>query len=187
MRNRHIEQLNKRLGEALGLVGNEPRFSWKWSADINYYTKAGEAYERVCWAGRIGKCWLLCQYQGQPTSMDPNTGQASPITKEQWWRSFRGFIPYPEKVYKAHPETALIPGLEPSSELNAAYIVSLRRQIEMGFWQHLKEGEEELQKAREENQKEFFEEVDNWFPYGWKNGQAHEPGTRGAHISFGGI
>lgn len=184
-----IDQLNKRLGDDLGRIGENPRFAWKFAPEIHYYTRDMTAieYMRRSWADRIGQAWAICQFL-LPSSFDPATGQVHVITKSDWWKSFRGEFPYPENgMYYAHPETALPVGQLPDAHETAVMIASIRAQMDKPHETHLRECAEAAQQAQDDHQKEFFAEAENDFPAFWKNGAAHEPGKRGAHVSFGGI
>lgn len=185
----HIEQLNRRLREDLGTIGGNARFAWQFAPEIHYYTRRPTAltFTRHCWAERTGPVWMLCQWR-LPTSFDPETGATNLISEAAWWSAFQGQLPYPSKgVYWAQPETACAPGMPPTMEQTVGYIWSIRNQIEKDFATHLREGNEEMAKDRLDNEKEFMDSAANEFPAFWKNGQGHEPGTRGAHVSFGGI
>jgi hypothetical protein len=189
MMNKDIELMNRRLREALGSIGGVPRFAWQYSPEVFYYTRRPTALEFThhCWAERIGKVWMLCQWR-VPTAFDPETGATKLITEAEWWAAYHGQLPYPAKgMYWAQPETALPVGMTPTAENTAGYIWSIRQQMDKDFETHLREGNEEMAQDRLDTEKEFMAAADDWFPFGWKNGQAHEPGTRGAHVSFGGM
>lgn len=174
----HIDRLNRRLGEALGYVGTNPRFAWKWSPDVQYYYRSNLAtsFERQCWADHVGPVWILCQFR------PPEISQAD------WWASFRGEFPYPHGgMYYAHPEVAMPRGMEPDAEETARVIYALRQQMGKGHALHLSEINERLEQGRIANKKEFMDMADDSFPAFWRNGQGHEPGTRGAHVSIGGV
>jgi hypothetical protein len=54
--------------------------------------------------------------------------------------------------------------------------------------QLVNESYDSCERSQEANRKEFMEMADDWFPYGWStSGGMHLPGTRGGHISFGGL
>jgi hypothetical protein len=183
---KQIELLNRRLREELGTVGGQARFAWQYAPEVHYFTRRPTAltFTRHCWAERIGKVWMLCQWR-LPTSFDPETGATKLITEAAWWSAYQGQLPYPSKgMYWAQPETAREPGRQPTMEETVGYIWSIRQQIEKDFQSHLREGKAEMDKDRLDSDKEFMDEAADWFPAGWKNGQGHEPGTRGAHISF---
>jgi hypothetical protein len=186
---KQIELLNRRLREGLGTLGGQARFAWQYAPEVFYYTRRPTAvtFTRHCWADRIGPVWMLCQWR-LPTAFDPETGATKRITEAEWWSAYHGQLPYPAKgMYWAQPETACAPGREPTEAETAGYIWSIRRQMDMDFADHLREGNAEMAKDRLDTEKEFMDEATDWFPFGWKNGQAHEPGTRGSHISFGGV
>lgn len=183
----HIDRLNRRLGEALGLIANQPRFSWRWAPDLAYLTRThlGESWTPNNWADRLGKVWVLTELR-RPLGMIGDT--VVPITEDDWWRVFRGTKPFEKLTPYVFTETALIPGLDPSEEKTAFYIASLREQIEKSVARLEQEGLQELAKDREDNHREFMDCADDSFPAFWStNGGAHTPGTRGGHVSFGGI
>lgn len=174
----HIAKLNRRLGESLGFAGAEPRFAWQWAPDCHYYYRSDitKSFERFCWADRIGKVWVLCQWK------------APPMSREDWWYSFQGEFPYPDKgTWYVHGESALPPGIEPGDTETAYYIYELRDQMNTSQDAHYRKIMAGLEKDREDNRKEFLAQAEDSFPAFWKNGQGHEPGTRGAHVSIGGI
>ncbi len=183
-----IKLLNSRLAEALGHTHGQPRFQWRYSPEVFYYLRMPSAinFSRYCWADQIGKVWMLCQVA--PLQWIDADGRVHPITREGWYQTFRGEFPYPDKgMYVAHTETALPPGVLPDAEETQVWIASLYAQIPKSEEQHAKESAARIQKARDDNEREFMEMADDSFPAFWKNGQGHEAGKRGAHVSFGGI
>lgn len=183
-----IKLLNNRLASELGSNHGQPRFQWRFAPEVFYYFRNPTAvtFTRHCWADLVGKVWMLCQ--SAPAQWLDHEGHSHQITRESWSQSFHGEFPFPDKgMYVAHSETALAPGVLPDAEETAVWIASIRAQMAKNYEQHVKETTERLAKAREDNEKEFMSEAEEWFPYNWKNGQAVEPGTRGGHISFGGI
>lgn len=188
--NREIKQLNERLGQALGFaIGSEPRFKWCYAPEVFYYTRTPTSIEftQRCWAERIGKKWMLCQWS-LPIAFDSATGQTFVLTEAQWYEKYQGQLPYPAKgTYAAQPETALPVGMLPDMGDTLGYIHSIRLQMSKDYATHLRECEEEMAADRLENEKQFFAAADSDWPAFWKNGAGHEAGTRGAHVSFGGI
>lgn len=183
-----IEQLNRRLAEGLGTIGGQPRFAWRLASDLFYYFRPETAltFQRHCWADQLGKVWMLCQWN-EPKWIDHN-GQTHKITPEAWFSAFRGEFPYPSRGnYNAHPETARTNGTPPTEEGTAFYISTLREQIEKDFATQLTESEGRQEQIKFETEKEFMTAAEEDFPAFWKNGAGHEPGTRGAHVSFGGV
>ncbi len=183
-----IDQLNRRLGEGLGLVkgGSMPRFRWVFSPDSVYYMKSETSYdfERKCWADRIGKVWMLAQWR-MPTWFNPKTNEAKVITEQEWWNRFHGMMPYPNNgEYHPHPETALPPGSLPTLDITQNYIWALDQQQSRGFFGHLDDVNVDLalEKAR------FRREV--WVPMVQNDAPAFnnwDSGRRGGHVSFGGL
>ena len=157
-----------------------PWFQWAWAPDCCYYVRTPgaphESYTRRSWADRIGKVWMLVEW-GAP-----------PMSREVWWRSFNGQFPYPERGREiAHPETALPPGVKPDADTTQFYIRRINDQASKSYARTLNEINDGLEQDQLNTRKEFLDYADDWFPAYWKNGQAHEPGTRGAHVSFGGV
>jgi hypothetical protein len=184
-----IDHLNKRLGDDLGRVGEASRFAWKFATEIHYYTRAETAIEftRHAWSDRLGRVWVIAQFL-LPTSFDPTTGRTSIITREQWWTSFHGEFPYPENgMYYAHPETALAIGRLPDEAETAVMSASIRAQMDKPHDAHLRECAESATQAQEDHRAEFMAAAEDSFPAFWSNGQGHEAGKRGAHVSFGGF
>lgn len=186
--NKHIIQLNRRLAEGLGMIGGQARFEWRYSPDVFYFYRPETAvtFERHCWADQLGKVWMLCQWQ-EPQWTDHN-GHTQKITPENWYASLKGEFPYPARgAYKAHPETARPDGSLPTSEGTAFYIKTIRDQMEKDHATHLSESLERQAQIKLDHEKEFYAEADDWWPAFWSKGQGHEAGTRGAHVSFGGV
>ena len=181
-----IDLLNRRLGEALGLIGGtHPRFCWKRSTELFWYFRENstENFQRQCWADRIGPCWLLCQWM-VPSGFDVSTGTKYPLTEENWFRMFRGQLPFPSRgEYTAHAETKLAPGQEPTTEMNQNYIWALDRQMSTSIREQLGDLQQDLDqhhaKYRENQYDEMMEEAPAFGNYA--------PGTRGGFLSFGGI
>jgi hypothetical protein len=157
-----VKALNQKLGDALGRVcsGTQPRFCWKWAPDLPY------------WASRLGKVWVLCQWQ-------------KPFFSEQeWQQQFRGRFPYPSNgMYHAHPETVLAPGRVPTLELTQNYIWALDKQLSTSFISQLCASENAVKDEREQDYVDWVDEVQDSNP-AFSN---FEPGKRGGHVSYGGI
>jgi hypothetical protein len=157
-----IDQLNRRLGDALGYVrsGTEPRFAWRWAPDLPY------------WRSRLGKVWVLCQWQ-RPGMTEP-----------EWKHHFGDRYPYPATgMYHAHPETALAPGELPSERLTQNYIWALDRQMSTSLENQLVAVKNEVADQKERDYVEWVDFVQDSNP-AFSN---FEPGRRGGHVSFGGI
>ena len=158
----HIEQLNRKLGDALGYVrsGTEPRFCWRWAPTLPY------------WQARLGKVWVLCQWQR------PN------LTEAQWLKEFHGRYPYPASgMHHAQPETALPPGLAPNEALTQNYIWALDRQMSTSLVQQLCDVQNEVEADKDRDYVEWVDRVQNDNP-AFSN---FDPGARGGHVSYGGI
>jgi hypothetical protein len=178
--NKDIKLLNERLAAELGDLHGHPWFQWAWAPDCYYYVRRAkahyESYTRYSWADRIGKVWVMAEW-GPP-----------PMSREAWWHSVSGQFPYPEKGREVvHAETALAPGVMPDAELTQFYIHRINEQASKSYARTLSEITAGLDQDQLATRKEFLDYADEWFPAFWKNGQAHEPGTRGAHVSFGGL
>lgn len=162
MKNQHIEQLNRKLGDALGYVrgGSQPRFCWAWAPDLPY------------WQTRLGKVWVLAQWQrpGMP--------------QEEWRKHFGDRFPYPETgMHHAHPETALEPGQIPTEGLTQNYIWALDRQMSQTFGQQLAAVNQEIEDDKDRDYVQWVEKVQDTNP-AFSN---FDPGHRGGHVSYGGI
>ncbi len=183
-----IALLNKRLEYELGANYGQPRFQWRYSPEVFYYMRGETAlsFARYCWADLIGPVWMLCQ--SAPLQWIDGNGGIHPITREGWGQTFGATLPFPDKgMYVAHTETALAPGVLPDAQETAILIHSIKAQMAKTEAMHARESLNRMAKAREDNEKEFMEMADDWYPFNWKNGQAQEPGTRGGHISWGGV
>ena len=156
-----IDQQNRKLGDALGYVraGTEPRFCWKWAPTIPY------------WASRLGKVWVLCQWQ-RPR-----------MTEKEWLMHFGGRYPYPVNgMHHAHPETALAPGREPTGELTQNYIWALDRQMSTSIVQQVCDVHNDIAADQDRDYAEWVDLVQDSNP-AFSN---FAPGNRGGHVSYGG-
>lgn len=182
-----VEILNRRLGEGLGLVlgGSQPRFKWCKAEDCFYYLREGigESFQRYCWADRIGKVWLLCQWD-VPKFFDPRSGSTRILNESDWWVTFKGAMPFPKNgEYRAQAETALAPGCMPTAELTANYIWAIDKQMSSSYEKQLIENSTEIAMMRRERENKFYEQANDLTPaFGsWASGE------RGGHVSFGGM
>jgi len=181
-----IKQLNRRLAEALGYVGEEPRFAWKLSTEVFYFWRKGQTLieERVCWADRLAenrkmrhpmKVWMLCQRR------------KNHMSREQWWASFGFQFPYPEIQYYAHPETMLDQGELPDGETTTAHIHAIKhRHLEKTESQHAIECRDAAVARQEADRAVWHEQVADWEPafqnYGTLLKEHDKP-----HVSYGGF
>jgi hypothetical protein len=174
-----VEQQNRKLAECLGSRGGQQWWKWAWAPDLTYFWRRSldAAWERHCWAETLGKVWVLCQFRPPE------------ISREEWNRGYKGELPYPERGrYYPHGETAIYPpGREPSMEDTVFYIRTLAEQDAKGEVEHLNEAYARAQNAQDQVEKDFMYEAEEQFPAFWRNGQGHVPGTRGAHVSIGGV
>jgi hypothetical protein len=162
--NKQIALLNARFGERLGYRGNSPRFAWCYAPDLHYFWRPDytTSFVRQCWAERLGRVWVLCQWR-KPE-----------MTQQEWWNSFRGEFPYPERgMYYAHPETALNPTQLPTAEITAAHIHALERQIAKNYEQHLQECNAAADAQRQADSDEWDDYVADWCPAfdNWNSGK----------------
>ncbi len=109
-----------------------------------------------------------------------------PITREQWYASFKGEFPFPGNLtLRPFAETALLPGLIPDDQDTVFYIHSLGSQMDKSMRELKEEIGQGLDKDRLDNKQEFFDMAADSFPAFWSSkGGAHTPGTRGGHVSF---
>jgi len=175
-----IQLLNQRLATELGALHGHPWFQWAWAPDCTYYIRRlnapHESYTQHSWGERLGKAWVLVEW-GPP-----------PMSRAAWWSSFNGQFPYPDKGRAiVHTETALAPGFLPDAEVTQYYIHRINSQFSKSYASTLNEINEGLQQDKDACRREFLDMADDSFPAFWKGGQGHEPGTRGAHVSFGGM
>lgn len=186
---KEIDLLNRRLGEALGFVlgGSQPRFKWVQAHECHYYTRehAGETFRTRCFADRpgTGKVWLLAQWR-LPEVFDVRSNSTHVLTEAEWWQTFHGTMPYPARGhYIPHLETKLLPGRVPTAELTANYIFVLRQQMEANYQTQVLDGHTEMALDAKQWDTRFDEMTANAEPAfdHWN------PGTRGEHVSFGGV
>jgi hypothetical protein len=186
-----VDILNRRFGECLGRPnGTDPRFAWKHSTELHYYFRmeAHNDWQRRCWADRIGKAWVLCQWSPPTMTL---MGVEFEVTREQWFRTFGWSRPYPAGgEYKPYAETALKDGRRPGAEETQFYIFTLGQQLEQSEQAHkqnragreddtLVKCEQEAQKVVDDHEKQFYDSVADWEPESWKHGVPHESGDRG--------
>lgn len=180
-----IDLLNQRLREGLGEVlgGSQGRFKWVQSQDCFYYIRShiGENFRRKCWADRSGKCWVLAQWR-LPMTFDGNHSRV--LTKEDWWKTFQGTMPYPERGgYEPHMETKLPPGCRPTAEITANYIWTLRQQMETSYTTQVLDGHAEMALEQKRLDDEFWQTTADLEPaFGNYNS-----GSRDSSVSFGGV
>ena len=173
----YIDSLNRRFAEALGTRGSVGRYSWQHTRDLFYYPRAatGDFVQR-CWAGRMGRAWVLCERRF-PVAAHPHPEQM------EWF-------PY--------DATALPDGMEPTLELTLGYIRSVRDQMERAELAikaqcagrkdvTTEQCEAEAQKTQDQADQNFYDSVADWEPMSWKLGEAHNPGDQDGPVSFGGI
>ena len=112
-----------------------------------------------------------------------------PMSPLAWRSSFHGQFPYPEKGREiVHGETALPLGMRPTPDVTQFYIHRIQEQANKSYARHLSEINAGLDKDMLDTRKEFMAYADDWFPAYWSSkGGAHTPGTRGGHVSFGGM
>ena len=171
-----IDRLNQKFSDCLGTRGGQPWFAWKYAPDLLYEHRDqwDQPYSRVSWGSRLGKSWVLCAF------LPPE------VSREAWTQEFNGELPYPERGrYVPFPETAI--SRPPSMEDTVFYIRTLAQQYETSLGEHLSTAIIKCQDRQDSAQKKFFDMVDDDFPAFWRDGQGHEPGTRGAHVSIGGV
>ena len=159
-----IEILNSRLGERLGYRGTHPRFAWKYAPELFYFWRQNylTGFVRQCWAQRLGKVWVLCQWRRPEMS------------QQQWWDSFHGEFPYPAQgMYYAHPETALAPGELPESEITQAHIHALTAQMSKNYATHLREVNADTARCEQADEDEWMEYATDFAPAfnNWNSGK----------------
>lgn len=159
-----VNQLNARLGERLGYRGTNPRFAWKYAPDLFYFWRESYlvGFRRQCWAERLGRVWVLCQWRRPEMS------------NQEWWNSFHGEFPYPDKgMYYAHPETALAVGQFPTAEINAAHIRAIEVQMEKSYARLAVECSDAAQRDRQAADTQWDEYVADWEPAfdNWNSGK----------------
>lgn len=183
----HIEQLNRRLGECLGYIGAEPRFKWAWAPDMEYLYRKPTAitFTRHNWAERLGRVWVLTGF----TAPVAYVGEMQvAVTREEWWARTGGQMPFPERGSRQPlADTALPPGVVPNGEITNRYIVAISDQMTKTVKQLNEEANADAEKVVDDEAKVFYDVAKDSFPAFWKNWQGHEPGTRGAHVSIGGL
>lgn len=129
MTNSSVDHLNRRLGEALGLVcgGSLPRFAWKWAPDQPHYVfdRDNRTLLKRTWAdapapggGVLGGVWVLAGWRENRNYDNFGYGDSMRIPVVH----SAGYAPY--------FETALVPGQTPTAELNQNYIWALDRQLQ---------------------------------------------------------
>ncbi len=172
--NKNIEQLNRQLGNALGYAhGNSPRFAWMWAPEVYYYYRQhlGASWERICWAERVGKVWMLCQWR-RPD-----------MPESEWWSSFHGEFPYPMRgMYYAQPETALPPFREPTADITQWYIRSIAAQMDTTFREQYDMIQDRLDRQQKAADDEWVAMVQNDNP-AFSN-ERLTPALHGANVEF---
>jgi len=191
--NAHIERLNRRLGEALGMVcsGSRPRFAWKWAPDQPHivYGRDNRTLIKRTWADKIGmdgkpigRVWVLAQWR--VTSAADHHGYGTGV---------RVAVMAPAG-YKPHMETALSPGEVPSEHLNQNYIWALDRQLSASAEHDKNAILNALAEEKYEDQRNETRDAKEWRESALGDYDQHvgafgncRPGTAGGFMSFGGI
>lgn len=151
-----IEQLNRRLGERLGMVrsGTLPRFKWALATDDEY------------WGQKLGPVWVLCQWQ------------VNAYSRNQWERLYQGRRKYEGAFHQVQAETALSIGHVPSSEDTDYYIRELDRQMDATEEQVTKALDEEDAQDADKDYAEWVDRVQNCNYSAYDNREVIGYGTR---------
>ncbi len=188
-----VDLLNRRLGESLGLVcgGTMPRFAWKYAPDQPYfvYARDNRTLIRKCWAdlpapggGTLGKVWLMAEWKRNRNADHCGFGSGLRIAVA---RDF---------AYTPYLETALVPGLVPTDEINQNYIWALDYQLQRSAEfdpdsEHNYMAEEKYTADRNKAQ-----HAKDWHEFAASGYDDHTgafgnclPGTAGGFLSFGGM
>ena len=182
----HIDILNRRLGESLGLVcgGSLPRFAWKWAPDMPWFTYDldGMTVVKKCWAdmaapdgGVVGPVWILAEWRVSKAfdHMGLKDGVRVARTHDA------GYAPY--------FETAMARDRVPTDELTANYIWAIRQQMENSFETYMGEekwtADQNDRRSRNENLERAATEYDKYVG-GFGN---LEPGLKDGFLSWGGV
>lgn len=122
-----VDILNRRLGEALGYRGAQPRFSWRYAPDELWFTfdRDDRTLLKRTWAHRpgpaggvIGRAWVLAEWRRSQVFDHFGFGDGMRVP---FIREF-GYEPY--------METVLPEGAAPTDELTANYISAIRWQLD---------------------------------------------------------
>lgn len=186
----HIDALNKRLGETLGLVcgGSLPRFAWKYAPEQPRYVydRDNRTLLKKTWADApapdgqvLGKVWLLAEWRPSRTFDHHGFSDAirTPLIKDA--------------DYAPYFETALAPGDLPSVELNQNYIFALDHQLQnslehnpRAFTNYMAEEKYSADQVKAKDQAAWQETVQAGYDSHIGAFGNCEPGTRHGYLSF---
>lgn len=180
--NNHVEILNRRLGDELGMVAGQPRFSWLWAPHQLrlVYDKDERTILRKSWAdapapdgGVIGRAWVLAERRFGKAEDHCGYGEGIRVAAT----GALEYFPY--------YETAII--RPPTDDLNANYIWALRYQMENTLEDYVAEEkyskDKNLERDQISNRERAAAEYDKYTgAYG-----NLQPGQVDGWMSFGGV
>lgn len=182
----HIETLNRRLGERLGLVcgGTLPRFAWKYAPDLPrfMYDTDNRTLLKRTWADApapdgncIGKVWFLAEHR--PSKAIDHHGYSAAIR-----------VPFiKEADYAPYLETALAPGMLPTAALTQNYIFAIDHQMQSSFENYMAEEKYTADRNKRREAEAWRETVRAGFDQHTGAMGNCIPGTAGGFLSFGGV
>lgn len=133
-----IQQLNRRLGECLGICGGvHPRFKWMLATEDPY------------WGKKLGSRYVMAQWQ-------PNK-----YSRAEWWELFGESRPYQPAGYTIHAETALDLGVTPDEKLNQNYIWALDVMMQTTEEKELIKVNGEIKARQDREYAEWVEQTQN--------------------------
>lgn len=187
-----VAQLNRRLGESLGLVcgGMYPRFAWKWAPDQAYfiYDRDNRTLLKKCWAdapapdgGTLGKVWVLAEWRRNNSYDQGESAKVRiPVTREF--------------DYAPYFETALAPGRTPTAEINQNYIWAIGDQLARSAEHDPDSIHNYMAEEKYTMDRNQARDSDAWQEASAAEYDEHvgafsntRPGTAGGFMSFGGL
>lgn len=182
-----------RVNEMFRIFGECPlglRYKWVWTADMEFYVMAGNAYSLACgadwtptesgvlapqyshykklkWSDVYGPCWILAKWW-------------KPMSEKEWLDLYGAQIPWPKfGEYHAVENMQLVPGREPCEDTTRAVIWAIHKDNEKTFRDHVEEGNEIVEQEQKATMSQIEADIDDTLPAFGK-----VPGTRSGGVSL---
>jgi hypothetical protein len=167
---KNIEHLNRILADNAGRTPQgDPMFKWVEARNLRHAVQTGQ--DTYDWVPAIdGERWVLAKWQAPPD-------------KDEWDRMFRGALPYPRRGEYVPTDVKLREGFEPNEWVTGEAVNMVNTARALNYKGHLRSIQERLERIDEGKRRRMSDCIDDAItafsnPF---------PGSRGGHVSFGGI